>query len=193
MYEISKIKLVPQVSGLTEYWLDIPGYKGYYQVSNYGNVRSLNRVITQQNDRKQLVKGRALKPHLTNKGYFKVHLSRDGKRKSRSIHRLVAMAFLPNKLDKPQVNHINGCKTDNNLCNLEWNTQSEQQIHAYQNGLQPKGEKHHYAKLTRKEVIQIKQLLKHRVLQKDLAAKFNVSQQVISAIKTGSRWNHIAV
>ena len=175
-----------------EYWSDILNYEGYYQVSNHGNVRSLDRIITQQNGRKQLVEGRVLKPYLTNKGYFKVHLSRDGKRKSRSIHRLVAIAFLPNPFQKPQVNHINGCKTNNNLCNLEWNTQSEQQIHAYQNGLQPKGEKHHYAKLTREEVIQIKQLLKSRVLQKDIATKFNVSQQVISAINTGARWNHIA-
>jgi NUMOD4 motif/HNH endonuclease len=175
-----------------EVFVDIPGYEGYYQVSNYGNVRSLDRVITQQNGKKQLVKGRALKPHLTNKGYFKVHLSLKGKRKSRSIHRLVALAFLPNPLNKPQVNHINGCKTDNNLCNLEWNTQSEQQIHAYQNGLQSRGEKHHYAKLTRAEVIQIKQLLRGRVLQKDIAIRFKVSQQVISAINTGTRWNHIA-
>ncbi|MEM8722470.1 MAG: NUMOD4 domain-containing protein [Cyanobacteria bacterium P01_G01_bin.39] len=187
MYETSTaLRYAPEV------YVDIRGYEGYYQVSNYGNVRSLDRVINQQNGRKQLVKGRALKSYLTNKGYFKVHLSRDGKRKSRSIHRLVAIAFLPNKLDKPQVNHINGCKTDNNLCNLEWNTQSEQQIHAYQNGLQPKGEKHHYAKLTREEVIKIKQLLNSRVLQKDIASKFNVSQQVISAINTGVRWNHIA-
>ena len=73
-----------------------------------------------------------------------------------------------------------------------WNTQSEQQIHAYQNELQPRGEKHHYAKLTLEEVIQIKQLLRGGVLQKDIAIKFHVSQQVISAINTGTRWNHIA-
>ena len=175
-----------------EYWSDIPNYEGYYQVSNHGNVRSLNRSVVQQNGRKQFIKGKTIKPHLTNKGYFKVHLWRDGKKISRSIHRLVAMAFLANSLNKPQVNHINGCKTDNNLCNLEWNTQSEQQIHAYQNGLQARGEKHHYAKLSLEEVIQIKQSLKSQVLQKDLAAKFNISQQTISAIKTNSRWNDIA-
>lgn len=112
MYELS-IALAPEV------FVDIQGYEGYYQVSNYGNVRSLDRVITHQNGKKQLVKGRTLKPHLTNKGYFKVHLSLNGERKSRSIHRFVALAFLPNPFHKPQVNHINGCKTDNNLCNLE--------------------------------------------------------------------------
>ena len=171
MQKISKIKLVPQLSGLTEYWLDIPDYESYYQISNFGRVKSLDRIITQQNGKKQFAKGKVLKPCITNKGYFKVHLLLNAKRKSRSIHRLVAQAFLPNPFHKPQVNHINGCKIDNNLCNLEWNTQSEQQIHAYQNGLQPKGEKHHYAKLTLKEVIQIKQLLKSNILQKDIAAK----------------------
>ena len=174
-----------------EVYVDIPGFSGY-QVSNHGRVKSITRIVTKKNGNRQLVKERLLKPHMSNKGYFKVHLSLNGKRKSRSVHRLVAMAFLPNNLNKPQVNHINGCKTDNNLCNLEWNTQSEQQLHAYQNGLQSRGEKHHYAKLTRAEVIQIKQLLNSRVLQKDIATRFKVSQQVISAINTGTRWNHIA-
>lgn len=87
-----------------EYWSDIPNYEGYYQVSNHGNVRSLNRSVVQQNGRKQFIKGKTIKPHLTNKGYFKVHLWRDGKKISRSIHRLVAMAFLANSLNKPQVN-----------------------------------------------------------------------------------------
>ncbi len=80
--------------------------------------------------------GRAIKPQLSKNGYIRVELWSDGKGKKYLLHRLLAQAFIPNIHNKPQVNHVDGCKTNNALSNLEWVTQSENQIHAYRTGLQ---------------------------------------------------------
>ncbi len=103
MYEISMaLRHAPEV------FADIRGYEGY-QVSNLGNVwsKKTNKI---------------LKPYQTQKGYLTVGFWLNRKKKRLSIHRLVAQAFLPNPQNFPEVNHINGSKTDNRLCNLEWSS-----------------------------------------------------------------------
>lgn len=94
-------------------------YTGMYQVSNFGRVRSLDRVDS--NGHK--VKGKILKLKVNNKGYLYITLHKDGKSKHFTIHRLVATAFIPNPDNLPQVNHKNETKTDNIWTNLEWVTQ----------------------------------------------------------------------
>lgn len=94
-----------------EIWKDIQGYKGYYQVSNLGNVRSMN-----SNNRRNLVFWK------NNKGYLWVDLSVNNKKRHYAVHRLVANTFLENKNNFPCVNHKNEIKTDNNVENLEWCT-----------------------------------------------------------------------
>ena len=96
---------------MSEMWRDIPGYEGLYQVSNYGNVRSMNY-------NKKLGNIRELKQKLRDNGYLEVHLSKDSKRKYFLVHRLVAEAFLENPDNKPQVNHIDGDKSNNHVSNL---------------------------------------------------------------------------
>lgn len=113
---------------MKEIWRDISGYEGLYQVSNSGNVRSMNYNKKPGNIKE-------LKQKLRNNGYLEVHLSKDGKRKYFLVHRLVAEAFLENPDNKPQVNHIDGDKSNNNVSNLEYATNSENQRHAYDNGL----------------------------------------------------------
>lgn len=80
--------------------------------------------------------GRKIAQQISNMGYLRVELWKDGKGKKYSVHRLVAMAFIPNPKDLPQVNHLDGNKANNHYSNLEWATQSENQKHAYSNGLQ---------------------------------------------------------
>lgn len=91
-----------------EIYKDIDGYNGEYQVSNYGNVKSFKRGE------------RILKPRKNHKGYCFVTLSKDGLNKNINVHRLVAMAFIPNPNNLPQINHINENKRNNRVENLEW-------------------------------------------------------------------------
>ena len=118
-----------------EIWRDIAGYEGYYQVSNLGRIRSLDKMQN-YNGSARLHKGRILKPNNDGRGYLIVDLSKNSRSATRSIHRLVAMAFLDNPNNLPQVNHKDEDKTNNfvfvnedgsvdlNKSNLEWCTYS---------------------------------------------------------------------
>lgn len=117
-----------------EIWKDIEGYEGLYQVSTYGNIKSLPKV-RRNGTGTYIQKEKLLKPSNTSTGYKKVELCKDGKRKSFKVHRLVAIAFIPNPDNKPEVNHIDGNKINNNIDNLEWVTSSENSVHAYETGL----------------------------------------------------------
>jgi len=111
------------------------------------------------------------------------------------VARLVALAFLPiPKKERKYINHINGVKTDNRVENLEWCTQSENQLHAIKMGLQKnaKGEQRGaVCKLKNSEVIIIKKKIKQGVMLKDIAKSFGVNPVTISNIKTKTTWAHI--
>lgn len=111
----------------SEVWKEIEGTNGMYEVSNTGKVRSL--------DYRQTGKTKELVCQVDKKGYKRVRISRDGKKYSFKIHRLVANAFIPNPENKPHVNHINGDKSDNRAENLEWMTCQENADHAMKNHL----------------------------------------------------------
>ena len=109
-----------------EVWKDIVGYEGLYQVSNLGRVKSLDKVISTRNGYSSFeksIKGRVLKQVLV-MGYLKVHLVNMNKGKSIPVHRFMAMAFIANKNNYPQVNHKDEDKTNNVVDNLEWCTVS---------------------------------------------------------------------
>ena len=120
-------------------WRWIQGYEHMYQVSNDGLVRSVDRYVYCEvsPDNLQFLCGKILKQRKNHKGYPVVYLSKYGKQSTRVVHRLVAKAFIPNPNNLPQVNHKDGNKENNNVCNLEWCTNSENQIHAWKTGLQP--------------------------------------------------------
>jgi hypothetical protein len=120
-------------------WKDIPGYEGLYQISNDGQVKSLERktyTITPLGEiiHSQTKPSRIMKPTNTRgkskSGYSFVFLSKETK-KPMMVHRLVALAFLPPVEGKPLVNHKNGKKLDNRLENLEWCNKSENSLHSY--------------------------------------------------------------
>lgn len=119
-----------------EIWKQIPNYEGYYEVSNTGKIRSMNRRRKVYHG-SYMMRGRELKPSFGSSGYLQVGLSKSGKAKIFMIHRIVAKVFVVN--DDPKckiaVNHIDGNKTNNNADNLEWVSYSDNQKHAYANGL----------------------------------------------------------
>ena len=116
-------------------WKPIPGWEDYYEVSDEGNVKSLERIVTFGKGGEKLKKESILKARINSNGYPAINLCKNGKCKQIENHRLVALTFIDNPHNKPSVNHINGIKTDNRVENLEWATWSEQQRHARAMGL----------------------------------------------------------
>ena len=104
---------------MSEIWKDIAGYEGFYQVSNLGRIRSLDREVRCSNSIRFYC-GRVLSCGMDNHGYMRVILARAGKHKCRQVHRLVAEAFILNPDNLPEVNHKDENPTNNCADNLEW-------------------------------------------------------------------------
>ena len=121
-----------------EIWKDVIGYEGLYQVSNLGNVK---RIGFFSGVNKKYLNNYNLIPMDNGKGYLRIKLTKNNKSKRVMLHRIIAEAFVDNKLNKPFVNHINSNKKDNNIENLEWCTQSENVKHAVKVGRWTQGRK----------------------------------------------------
>lgn len=116
---------------MKEIWKDIKGFEGYYQVSNLGRVRSLDRDILRHYKNKEKMvkwKGRIMALHNRSDGYPSVDLYKGHKRYEYAVHRLVAMEFVPNPKNRPEVDHINTIRTDARACNLRWVNRSENNL-----------------------------------------------------------------
>lgn len=150
---------------------DIPGFEGSYAVTVDGRVWSHPKPLT--GAAKGTRQGRWLKQSLAANGYKKVNLGSESR--NMLVHRLVALAHIPNPLNKKCVNHLNGDKTDNSVDNLVWATHSENSVHAFETRLKapPKG-------LTQDQADDVKRLYReNRLSQKDIAIAFGVGRSTI--------------
>lgn len=111
-------------------WKPVVGYEGYYEISQEGEVRGIERLVPTMQG-KRTIKSHLLTTRINNDGYVEIRLCRDGKTKTTFLHILLAKAFIPNPQNKPEVNHKDGNKTNNELSNLEWVTHAENMQHAF--------------------------------------------------------------
>jgi len=125
-----------EYSDAHEIWMDICGYEGLYQASNYGRIRSVDKIVNNKRGT-YFRKGKIKKISNASCGYRGVGLCKNGKRKSYLVHIIIAKSFIKNPLNKRTVNHIDCDKTNNNVSNLEWNTDSENIKYAFKNGRKP--------------------------------------------------------
>jgi hypothetical protein len=131
---------------------------------------------------------------MSNKGYKMVSTYFYGKSNKLSIHRLVAILYVPNPNNLPQVNHIDGDKLNNHYSNLEWVTNQQNRTHAIENGLHAKGTDIPNSKLSKDDVLWIRQnyIKSHRKFGGNaLALKFNVSGSCILQVVRNKNWKHI--
>lgn len=120
---------------IKEIWKDIKDFEGLYQISNLGNIKSLERKVNGKLGSVRTLPEKHMIPTNNGRGYLVICLHKYGKRYDRKIHRLVAEAFIPNPDNLPTVNHIDGNKMNNCVDNLEWNTIQENCRHRQDNGL----------------------------------------------------------
>jgi hypothetical protein len=118
-----------------EKWKDVIGFEGFYQISNFGRVKSLARIRKNPFNAPCMSKERIMTIHNNSNGYPSLKLRKHGISKTITVHRLVSLHFIENASALPDINHKNGIKTDNRSENLEWVTQSENNFHAISSGL----------------------------------------------------------
>lgn len=169
-----------------EEWRRIEEFKGMYEVSNLGRVRSYVRSKIP----------RLLKPYTDPRGYQQIVFTIARKSTTRWLHRLVAHAFIPNPDSRPEVNHKDANKQNNAASNLEWVTSRENTIHGYRFGvIKPpclRGEQGNHSRLTEADVLEIRRIYTPRVIsQSMLAARFGVTKTTIRHILQRRTWTHV--
>lgn len=162
---------------MTEEWRPVPGYEGYYEVSNYGQVRRTGRA-------KGAKVGRTLKQYLNSTGYWRVKLYNGRFRDAYLVHRVVASAFLGAPEGVAQVDHIDGDRTNNRLDNLRWVTAAENQAYMALRVQLPK------SRLTRGAIRAIR-ANPEGISQERLAVRFDTDQAMVSKIQRGVSWTAV--
>jgi DNA-binding XRE family transcriptional regulator len=170
---------------MTEQWLPLKNivvHGDNYEVSNTGKVRPIKTKVE-------------LNPHRKPNGYRQCSLWLHSKQRQYYVHRLVAMTFIPNPDQLPQVNHKDGNKDNNSVSNLEWSTNIDNIKHAHRTGLiKQTGVDNPRAVLNDNSVREIKELYATgKYKQNELAQRFNVNKQTINNIVRGKSWTHIVV
>lgn len=174
-----------------EVWVDVKEYTNIYQVSNLGRVRSLDRFVKTTDGRTRFISGKLLTPDTNRGGYLYVVLCVGNAKKMKTVHRLVAEAFIPNLRGKRCINHKNCSKLDNRQDNLEWVTHKENSTHAKNNGLVAKGRRLPQSKLSDAEVRKVIVMLQRGMAQHRIAKKMGVHQSQISRINTRTTYSHV--
>lgn len=167
-----------------EIWKPIEGYEGLYEVSNFGRVRSLDRYVRNNDAYNRKICGKIMKPHMNENGYMIVSLRNGGERhKKYRVHRLVALAFLPNPNNYTDVNHKDEVKHHNNLDNLEWCNRSYNSLYGT---AQERLSKHKYHPVEMRDVNNGRIIRKFESI-KQASQDMNIKRSHISRVCRGER------
>lgn len=158
-----------------EKYIPIKGFDGFYEISNFGKVKSIIRNQTKSRNRPTTKKEKILKWSYNPQGYPYITLTVNWKRKIIFIHRLIAENFIPNPNNYNVVNHLDGDKNNCNVFNLEWTTHSLNLKHAYDNGLRKR-------KINPTQKLEILQLRNQGLTYCKIAEIYNVTHNVIYKI-----------
>lgn len=176
-------------------WKPVKGYEDFYEVSENGDIRTIERYITLPTHT-YLKKQKMLTQFHDGRGYMHVKLY-DGKGKCKSLttHKIVALTYIPNPNDLIEINHKDGNKLNNKVSNLEWSTRSDNIRHAYEirSPESYSGESCNFTKLTKEQVIAIrKEYAENNVTKTSLARKYNLkSSATIAYIVERKTWKHV--
>jgi hypothetical protein len=170
---------------MQEVWRPVVGYEGLYEVSDQGRVRSLTRTIHCADGRARTFQGQLLDPWLSTHGYKMVTLRKDGNSTKRSVHCLVASAFIGPRPAGLDVLHGESGKLDNRLCNLRYGTAAENMADKLRDGTDNRGENHPMAKLTAEQVRLVRTSIEGA---SELAARLQVSRDAVVSIRLGRTW-----
>jgi len=181
--------------GVVERWRNVPGYRNYYQVSDLGRVRSLERGVYQPRAGSFLcLRGRTLNTTREFKGYLHVRLSMDGKARTWLVHTLVTLAFIGPRPEGLEIDHLNSDPSDNRLVNLEYVSSRENTRRSIERGRWPaarpprvSGEAHGGSRLTAHQVEDIRSL-RGSVSGRRVAESYGVNHQTIYNIWNGQTW-----
>jgi len=180
-----------------EIWKDIIGWEGYYKISNFGNVKSLDRIIQRYSNIEKRItdfklKGKLLKPKTRKDGYKIIYLHKDKLRVEAYIHKLVMQAFVGERPKDYHICHGDGNRGNNLLSNLRYDTASANSIDSLNHGTCyfNRGDKNPYSKIKEKDVPYILEN-KNKKTQDELAEEFNVTRQAISSIQRKINFKYI--
>lgn len=180
---------------VAEVFRPIKGYEGLYEISNHGRVKSMPKTWNRKSGKVFRVKSESeIKIAKVDNGYPRVTFCHGTVRKSFSVHRLVADAFLDNPNNFPVVNHKNSKRDDNYFENLEWTTYSGNAQHAFDSGgrARPKGESNPQSKYSDRDIRIIRKLYEDgHYSQREIGEMFEDNQNNISRIVLRQRWKHI--
>lgn len=175
-----------------EEWRPVVGHEDRYEVSDQGRVRSL--VHQSRWGPRRRKEPRLLKPDTMKGGYLRVTLARDGKNTRRPVHLLVLETFVGPCPDGHEGSHVNGNPADNTRSNLAWETSSENNLRKRQHGTAQRGERGGRAKLTRRQVLAIREEYQFSVRGRGaqaLGQKYGVNKSTILNIIHRRTWTHI--